>query len=149
MRLWIELLKNAYYKEDGKLDTLPNIDINIKCGNSLISRFGLTDELKIKNIKHEIEHYKRVVSDYKENLGSKKEVLKSIENLKDKFKLTLKAEWKVAQARNAKLKEYVSEYGYDGLNDDLVLIAIKNNYKQSGTLFGDIDEKRGSSSKKS
>src|ERR1019366_1702188 len=42
LRLWIELLKNAYYKEDTnftELETLPNIDINIKCGNSLLSRF--------------------------------------------------------------------------------------------------------------
>ena len=142
LRLWIELLKHTYYREDGTLETLPNIDINIKCGNSLISRFGLSDSLKIKNIKHEIEHYKQAVSDYKENLGSKKDVLKSIDNLKDKFRLTLKAEWKVAQARNAKLKEYVSKYGYEGLKDDLVLIAVKNNYKQSGTLFGDVDEKK-------
>ena len=142
LRLWIELLKHTYYREDGTLETLPNIDINIKCGNSLISRFGLSDSLKIKNIKHEIEHYKQAVSDYKENLGSKKDVLKSIDNLKDKFRLTLKAEWKVAQARNAKLKEYVGEYGYEGLKDDLVLIAVKNNYKQSGTLFGDVDEKK-------
>ena len=37
LRLWIELLKNAYYKS-GVMETLPNIDINIKCGNSLISR---------------------------------------------------------------------------------------------------------------
>ena len=38
LRLWIELLKNAYYKEESnytELETLPNIDINIKCGNSL------------------------------------------------------------------------------------------------------------------
>ena len=37
LRLWIELLKNAYYKEPDftELETLPNIDINIKCGNSL------------------------------------------------------------------------------------------------------------------
>ncbi len=27
LRLWIELLKNAYYKSDGMLDTLPNIDM--------------------------------------------------------------------------------------------------------------------------
>src|SRR5690606_10708357 len=39
LRLWIELLKNAYYTDQGHLQTLPNIDINIKCGNSLISRF--------------------------------------------------------------------------------------------------------------
>src|SRR5690606_7232070 len=42
LRLWIELLKNAYYKEHSpgilgsELETLPNIDINIKTGNSLI-----------------------------------------------------------------------------------------------------------------
>jgi type II restriction/modification system DNA methylase subunit YeeA len=42
LRLWIELLKNAYYKSENELETLPNIDINIKNGNSLINRFGLT-----------------------------------------------------------------------------------------------------------
>jgi len=46
LRLWIELLKNAYYREDGNLETLPNIDINIKCGNSLISRFALDVDVK-------------------------------------------------------------------------------------------------------
>ena len=48
LRLWIELLKHAYYKDAGtylELETLPNIDINIKCGNSLISRFGLDADL--------------------------------------------------------------------------------------------------------
>ena len=47
LRLWIELLKNAYYtKESGyaELETLPNIDINIKCGNSLVSRFSVRDD---------------------------------------------------------------------------------------------------------
>jgi len=44
LRLWIELLKNTYYSEQEDymdLVTLPNIDINIKHGNSLISLFGL------------------------------------------------------------------------------------------------------------
>jgi type II restriction/modification system DNA methylase subunit YeeA len=42
LRLWVELLKHTYYKpETEELETLPNIDINIKCGNSLISRFNL------------------------------------------------------------------------------------------------------------
>ncbi|MBC7416998.1 MAG: hypothetical protein H7325_02445 [Pedobacter sp.] len=62
LRLWIELLKNAYYKVDNQLDTLPNIDINIKCGNSLISRFGLTDDLNSKTIKAEIQDYKQKVA---------------------------------------------------------------------------------------
>ncbi len=46
LRLWIELLKNSYYTSVSnykELDTLPNIDINIKCGNSLISRFDIND----------------------------------------------------------------------------------------------------------
>ncbi len=50
LRLWIELLKNTYYKEDSnfaELETLPNIDINIKCGNSLINRFPLDVEMGI------------------------------------------------------------------------------------------------------
>lgn len=45
LRLWIELLKSAYYIEysDDKklLQTLPNIDINIKVGNSLSSAFAV------------------------------------------------------------------------------------------------------------
>ncbi|MDR1983632.1 MAG: Eco57I restriction-modification methylase domain-containing protein, partial [Prevotellaceae bacterium] len=42
LRLWIELLKHTYYRSGtNELETLPNIDINIKCGNSLISRFDL------------------------------------------------------------------------------------------------------------
>ncbi|MER2999174.1 type IIG restriction enzyme/methyltransferase [Pontibacter populi] len=58
LRLWIELLKNAYYTtSEGvtesstpaanytQLQTLPNIDINIKQGNSLLSRYPLTADL--------------------------------------------------------------------------------------------------------
>ena len=61
LRLWIELLKNSYYAEDTRLVTMPNIDINIKVGNSLISRYGLDDEIDIPNIKHAIERYKASV----------------------------------------------------------------------------------------
>ncbi|GAA7813742.1 hypothetical protein JP0181_09680 [Helicobacter pylori] len=72
LRLWIELLKYSYYIfENGKntnaLETLPNIDINIKCGNSLISRFSLHDDLKkIPNIKKKIQEYKDLVAQYKD-----------------------------------------------------------------------------------
>jgi len=48
LRLWIELLKHAYYKSEEnytQMETLPNIDINIKHGNSLISRFKVKDEI--------------------------------------------------------------------------------------------------------
>ncbi len=76
LRLWIELLKYSYYIfENGKntnaLETLPNIDINIKCGNSLISRFALKDKVllkseKNKNLKYSIAEYKELVKIYKD-----------------------------------------------------------------------------------
>ncbi len=67
LRLWIELLKNAYY-ENGKLQTLPNIDINIKCGNSLISKYPVRVGAGILNpemLAHFAE-YRRLVHDFKE-----------------------------------------------------------------------------------
>ncbi len=49
LRLWIELLKHTYYTDESnhtELKTLPNIDINIKHGNSLLSRFNVNVDLK-------------------------------------------------------------------------------------------------------
>ncbi|GAA9851990.1 class I SAM-dependent DNA methyltransferase [Helicobacter pylori] len=76
LRLWIELLKYSYYIfEEGKntnaLETLPNIDIIIKCGNSLISRFALKDKAllkneKNKNLEYSIAEYKELVKIYKD-----------------------------------------------------------------------------------
>ena len=94
LRLWIELLKNAYYTEDGELQTLPNIDINIKCGNSLISRFALTDSLKSafknKEVNVSIEDYKQAVKDYKitNSKSKKREIEEIINTIKHNFKST-------------------------------------------------------------
>lgn len=68
LRLWIELLKNAYYKPGTlELETLPNIDINIKCGNSLISRFGIQDSLKaaLRQSRYSIDSYRVAVETYR------------------------------------------------------------------------------------
>jgi hypothetical protein len=99
-------------------------------------------EIKINNIKHEIKEYKQKVKDYKNNLGSKKDVLDSIKALKDKFKLTLKAEHKLTLERNKKLQEYVKDFGFDGLSNDLVLIALERKYGLQGTLFDDKKDKK-------
>lgn len=74
LRLWIELLKNAYYKNDTELETLPNIDINIKCGNSLISRFDLDTDIHaaLKKSKWTIDSYRLAVGSYR-NAQSKEE----------------------------------------------------------------------------
>jgi adenine-specific DNA-methyltransferase len=84
LRLWIELLKNAYYKADTnykELETLPNIDINIKCGNSLISRYPLNADIKIalKSSKWTVDNYREAVMNYR-NAGSKEEK-RTLENL--------------------------------------------------------------------
>lgn len=66
LRLWIELLKNAYYEGD-ELKTLPNIDINIKQGDSLLHSLPLDADISIiLRKKHvSISTYKDVNSNYK------------------------------------------------------------------------------------
>jgi type II restriction/modification system DNA methylase subunit YeeA len=95
LRLWIELLKNAYYKGENELETLPNIDINIKTGNSLISRFALDDDLKDafkdKKIAYSFLDYKQAVTDYKNTASKekKREILNIINEVKNNFRSTL------------------------------------------------------------
>jgi hypothetical protein len=100
LRLWIELLKNAYYKlppitplsrgAGGVLETLPNIDINIKCGNSLVSRFAIDADLKqaLKKSKWTIDSYRLAVSTYRnaQNKEQKREMEKLIANIKSDFR---------------------------------------------------------------
>jgi len=89
LRLWIELLKNAYYKEDGELETLPNIDINIKCGNSLISRYPLDSDLKevLRESKFSIEAYRIAVSSYRnaKSKDEKRAMTQLLGKIKDTF----------------------------------------------------------------
>jgi hypothetical protein len=101
LRLWIELLKNAYYVQgdgasprpspggEGALETLPNIDINIKCGNSLVSRFAIDADLKqaLKKSKWTIEGYKVAVATYRnaESKEEKREMEKLILSIKQAF----------------------------------------------------------------
>ena len=89
LRLWIELLKHAYYKNHTELETLPNIDINIKCGNSLISRYGLDVDLKqvLKKSKWTIESYQMAVDTYRnaENKAQKREMEALILSIKQSF----------------------------------------------------------------
>lgn len=88
LRLWIELLKNAYYRRNSdQLETLPNIDINIKCGNSLVSRFALAGMPSLpaagrKKQKELADKYRELVFFYKHAPSNKAEVRKQIENLK-------------------------------------------------------------------
>lgn len=90
LRLWIELLKNAYYyrTETGErvLQTLPNIDINIKCGNSILSRYPLDSEIQqmLASTNLNITKYKQDVINYKRtaNKEAKAKLKNDIEIIK-------------------------------------------------------------------
>ena len=90
LRLWIELLKNAYYKNASELETLPNIDINIKCGNSLVSRFAIDADLKqaLKKSKWTIDSYRIAVDTYRnaESKEQKREMERLIADIKSDFR---------------------------------------------------------------
>ncbi|GAA8839193.1 class I SAM-dependent DNA methyltransferase [Helicobacter pylori] len=154
LRLWIELLKYSYYIfEEGKntdaLETLPNIDINIKCGNSLIFNFPLNSKLTIgqtlefsKNLKAEIKEYKNSVMFYKEGLGEKAKILQNIAKLKSLITNYFIEQHQAKRHLKESLKAFISEYG-DGIFDistafgmEMLKIARHkdNNYKFIPTL---------------
>ncbi|GAA7065450.1 class I SAM-dependent DNA methyltransferase [Helicobacter pylori] len=155
LRLWIELLKYSYYIfEEGKntnaLETLPNIDINIKCGNSLIFNFPLNSKLTIgqtlefsKNLKAEIKEYKNSVMFYKEGLGEKAKILQNIAKLKSLIINYFIEQHQAKRHLKESLKAFISEYG-DGIFDistafgmEMLKIARHkdNNYKFVPTLI--------------
>ncbi|GAA9667866.1 class I SAM-dependent DNA methyltransferase [Helicobacter pylori] len=154
LRLWIELLEYSYYIfEEGKntnaLETLPNIDINIKCGNSLIFNFPLNSKLTIgqtlefsKNLKAEIKEYKNSVMFYKEGLGEKAKILQNIAKLKSLIINYFIEQHQAKRHLKESLKAFISEYG-DGIFDistafgmEMLKIARHkdNNYKFVPTL---------------
>ncbi|GAA7689857.1 class I SAM-dependent DNA methyltransferase [Helicobacter pylori] len=133
LRLWIELLKYSYYIfEEGKntnaLETLPNIDINIKCANSLISRFSLNDDLKkIPNIKQKIQEYKDLVAQYKDPNPlyplNKTDLINKIQDLKNTFSLTLKDPKTKAELEKA-IEKHIKKYNDFALDDKSLLDGL-------------------------
>lgn len=95
LRLWIELLKNTYYiNNTDEMQILPNIDINIKCGNSLVSAYDVKvghcalEKLDGRTIEAKgIKEYKNLVAEYKniESKISKADLKKQIKAIKDKI----------------------------------------------------------------
>ncbi|RXJ94819.1 hypothetical protein CRV00_05665 [Malaciobacter molluscorum] len=89
LRLWIELLKHTYFTSDSnykELELLPNIDINIKEGNSLISKYPLSYNFDKDLFDNDFfYHYKHLVNKYKDSRikSEKKEILKELSNIKN------------------------------------------------------------------
>ncbi len=121
LRLWIELLKNAYYKTSpltpllpregniGELETLPNIDINIKIGNSLISRFPLNWDLRtiLKKSDWNIESYRNAIKTYRnpDNKDQKQEMDQLINNIKANISTEISSNDPNIEKRNQKVAE--------------------------------------------
>lgn len=152
LRLWIELLKYSYYifeedKNTNNLETLPNIDINIKCANSLIFNFPLNSKLTIgqtpefaRKLKTEIKEYKNSVMFYKEGLGEKTKILQNIAKLKSLITNYFIEQHQAKQHLKESLKAFISEYG-DEIFDlstafgmEMLKIARHNNYRFTPTL---------------
>ncbi|MPP30609.1 class I SAM-dependent DNA methyltransferase, partial [Campylobacter jejuni] len=146
LRLWIELLKHSFYQsfDDGNyhdLKTLPNIDINIKCGNSLVSYFETGKSLShYPNIKERMGKYKRIVKDYKEGFYTdKSHINQEIKNLKISFKNFCFADKfkKEMKSFNDKCEKYSKKYGnFLAVDDENLKFFVSANL----TLF-DFDEK--------
>ncbi|TXE78888.1 class I SAM-dependent DNA methyltransferase [Campylobacter peloridis] len=123
LRLWIELLKYSFYifendKNTNTLQILPNIDINIKCGNSLISKIPTNEPLMLQN-QESVKLYKQLEDDYYNGLYiNKEEHLEKINKIKSNF---IKAYINVKHAKeikdfHKKCEEYAKNYEDFGLN---------------------------------
>jgi adenine-specific DNA-methyltransferase len=110
LRLWIELLKNSYYKNKSELETLPNIDINIKCGNSLVSRFAIDADLReaLKKNKSSIDSYRNAVATYRN--AKSKEQKREMEMLIDSIKSNFRSEVALNDPKLRRLSKLKSDY---------------------------------------
>jgi adenine-specific DNA-methyltransferase len=133
LRLWIELLKNAYYKNATELETLPNIDINIKCGNSLVSRFAIDADLRqaLKKSKWTIDSYRIAVDTYRnaESKEQKREMERLIADIKSDFR----SEISKNDPKIQKLLKLEYEYG---------LLVAPNIFKEDEIVYGNQANKK-------
>jgi len=115
LRLWIELLKWSYYDENGKFTTLPNIDINIKVGNSLLSRFEVDEKLDKKKAGQLLTLVKEYIQIKEKN--RKKIIRKEIEEIKDSFTDKLGIENFDIKKITKLLDDYQTKNGFQGISD--------------------------------
>ena len=150
LRLWIELLKNAYYKADGELETLPNIDINIKCGNSLISRYPIDADLghALVGSTWDIGMYRLAVMNYRnaENKEQKREAEKLIKKIKSDFHIGITENEPIRRKRK-KIKEDLNDltsqgrlFGQDAFKKDKKIVKrIEKLAKDIADLDAEIE----------
>ncbi len=120
LRLWIELLKNSYYTKESnytELETLPNIDINIKAGNSLIGKFALNGNgvtsTQARKMRYATRKYKEQIIIYKSTNDklTKEKAENEINRIKKDFASNANSndeDYKNLKIQQAKLDELTS-----------------------------------------
>lgn len=153
LRLWIELLKSAYYRAGAdqsapyELETLPNIDINIKCGNSLISRFSLDVNIKeaLKKTGYSIEQYRNFVAQYRnvKNRDTKRELQGIIDSIKTNFKANIDDPFKLtfSKARAAQIN-LMSEINRMEQWDEKVPKDLKDKLVKATKKLADLEKEQ-------
>jgi adenine-specific DNA-methyltransferase len=151
LRLWIELLKNAFYKNsDGsnnsstELETLPNIDINIKCGNSLISRYALDADIRqaLKKSKWSIFSYRNAIMTYRnaENKEQKHELERLITIIKTDFQSWISMvdpdKRKLDKLKSERLSRFTGSFLFEPQED----YGDKKNKEKSSKTKKKLDE---------
>ena len=149
LRLWIELLKNAYYKNESELETLPNIDINIKCGNSLISRFELDADLKkaLKSSKWTIDSYRIAVDTYRnaQNKEQKREMERLISDIKNDFNTNIDTPFKGKLSRaRGKVDKLATEINTQKQWGEKIPKKIFNDLEKATKSFNKLEAERDS-----
>lgn len=145
LRLWIELLKNSYYTAESNyqhLETLPNIDINIKCGNSVVSKYPLT---AMMNSSASVKEYKKAVADYKRTANKEKKykIEQIINEIKSQISSGLRdddAEYKAYTKMVRRYNDLTEKYSEDLFGYSKKELRAKN--KEIKSLKAEIEKKR-------
>jgi adenine-specific DNA-methyltransferase len=115
LRLWIELLKCSYYAPD--LTTLPNLDIQIKTGNSLVSRAdtGALLDYDTDGLQQRLGTYQAQVKRYftEADKTAKQDISRSIDSIQTYFgdQFGRNRNRPIQQKIDKLTKEYTDKYG--------------------------------------
>jgi len=121
LRLWIELLKNSFYDE-GDLQTLPNIDLNIKQGDALMSHLEVKVKTEAasripasKSIREITKEYKSLAKAYKQGTGhaGRLELQEKMEDIKRELQSFIQSDFvdfMIARVKREDIEQHYMEW---------------------------------------
>ncbi|SDX64870.1 type IIG restriction enzyme/methyltransferase [Hymenobacter psychrophilus] len=169
LRLWIELLKHAYYTPESQyqeLETLPNLELNVRAGNSLISRYPLQSDLTevFRKKDFSLAAYRRAVSGFFSARGREQKLVLEdfLQRLKDQFRTDIQRHdpllKRIARARDemtraeldqkpdlfgkARLSEEEGRVKQTSARQSLEKLEHERQQREQGTLYREAFEWR-------